>query len=305
MRSFARISPYGKNMPHIFEQTKYTKIIYWLLGGMAFTCVMLVAAIFAPQDTASTELYFLDIGQGDSQLIQLPGGTQILIDGGPSGARLLDNLAKVMPPQDRYIDLLIMTHPEADHFTGFIELLKKYQVGVFMGNLRKRSTAPYAELHRQLEEHQIPYIQILEGDTVAAGDARLHILGPSRKNLISKELNDSSVVVLLEAPQFKVLYTGDIGVNIENELVARYGKELNVDVLKVGHHGSRFSSGVNFLKATSPAAAVIEVGKNTYGHPTKQAIDRLAAGGAKVLRTDKEGIIKITGGESLKMFGLR
>ena len=280
-------------MPQVFEQTKYTKIIYWLLGGMGFTCVMLVAAIFAQQTTDSAELYFLDVGQGDSQFIQFPGGVQILIDGGPSGAGLLDNLAKVMPPQDRYIDLLIMTHPEADHFTGFIELLEKYQVGVFMGTLRKRSTAPYVGLHHQIEAHQVPYIQVLEGDMVEVGDEKLHILGPSRKNLVNKELNHSSIVALLETPQFKALYTGDIGINIESELVARYGENLNVDVLKVGHHGSRFSSGTSFLRATSPVVAVIGVGKNTYGHPTKQAMDRLTSSGAKVLRTDRDGVIKI------------
>ncbi len=281
-------------MPQLFKQTKQTFLVYWLLGGLGFTCVMLAVAVFARQPITSPELYFLNIGQGDSEFIQLPTGAQILIDGGPDGARLLDNLAKVMLPQDRYIDLLIMTHPQADHMAGFIDLLKKYQVGAFIGNLRKGPIAAYDELHHQLAANHVPYIQLVAGDEIKIGDTLLHLLSPTRQNIASKELNDTCEVVLLETPHLKALYTGDIGANIETEMVARYGKLLDVDVLKVGHHGSRFSSSESFLRATSPALAVIEVGKNTYGHPTKQAIGRLTASGAKVLRTDEQGIIKIT-----------
>lgn len=263
------------------------------LSALLFITIVLGSVAFARRVGAGPELYFLNVGQGDSEFIQLAGGAQILIDGGPDGRRLLENLAKVISPQDRYIDLLIMTHPQADHMVGFIEVLKKYEVGAFIGNLRKAPIAAYGELHKQLELHKAPYIQLVLGDEIKIGDTALHILSPSRQNIVNKELNDTSVVVLLDSPQIKALYTGDIGMNIEDELVRRYGKALDVDVLKVAHHGSRFSSGLPFLRATTPAIAVIEVGKNTYGHPTKQAIGNLIKVGARVLRTDEKGIIKI------------
>jgi competence protein ComEC len=253
------------------------------------------AAFASGAVTAQPALYFLNIGQGDSELIELPGGVHILIDGGPSGRALLENLGKVLPPQLRYIDLLIMTHPQLDHFGGFIDLLKQYHVGAFIGNERKGPIAAYDELRAALVSSSIPYLQLMAGDAIVVGDSKLHIIGPKRSTITSEELNDTCEVVFLETPTITGLYTGDIGENIERELVAEYGKGLHADILKVGHHGSRFSSSDQFLKAINPAVAVIEVGKNTYGHPTKQAIDRLLDAGARVLRTDQEGIIKIVG----------
>lgn len=269
------------------------QLALFLTAGLALVAIGATAAAVRAHPTPQIALYFLNVGQGDSELIQLASGAKILIDGGPDGKKLLDNLAAVLPPQDRYIDLLIMTHPQLDHMNGFIDVLKSYQVGAFIGNLRKGSIAAYDELHHQIEQHNIPYIQLMAGDKIKIGDTALHILSPTRGDILSKELNDTSEVLLLDSPQITALYTGDIGSNVEQELATRYGKKLNVDVLKVGHHGSRFSSGTAFLRATTPAVAVIEVGKNTYGHPTQQALARLAASGAKILRTDKNGIVKV------------
>lgn len=253
---------------------------------------------------ASPRLSFLNIGQGDSSLIELPGGIQILIDGGPDGKRLLENLEQILPPQDRRIDLLIMTHPQLDHFAGFIDVLKKYEVGAFLSSGRKVEIPAYKELISQLKKRDVPYIQVVEGDSIGVGQTKLRIVGPSPSELVSGELNDSSVVVLLESPEVKALYTGDIGFAVEKRLVEDYN--IDVDVLKVGHHGSRFSSSEQFLAETTPELSAIIVGKNTYGHPTASALERLEKYSQKITRSDKDGIIQVIGGaNALQVFNFK
>lgn len=265
--------------------------------------------VFSQGAPRHPELYFLDIGQGDSQLVILPveggqsGVVKVLIDGGPTAA-VLDNVSKILSPLDRRIDVLMMTHPQLDHFGGFIDVLKTYQVGVFVGSGRKADIEAYRELHDVLVERGVPYVQLGEGDALRIGDSRFDILSPSSQESLSGELNDSSVVALLTTPDFKALYTGDIGEFTEARLVRDY--DLNVDVLKVPHHGSRFSSSEAFLKEVSPAISVIEVGKNTYGHPTKAVLDRLLKYGSQIFRTDTQGIIKVVfENETLQVSGER
>lgn len=236
------------------------------------------------------ELYFFDVGQGDGQLVLLSGGEKVLIDGGPTGA-VLDGLGRVLSPLDRRIDVVMMTHPQLDHFAGLIEVLNLYDVGVFVGSGRVADVEAYRELREALMKNEVPYVQMKEGDAIMIGDARLDILGPSDEEVLSGELNDSSLVALLTVPEFKALYTGDIGFMVEERLVRDY--DIDVDVLKVGHHGSRFSSGEVFLKEITPAISVIGVGKNTYGHPTKTVLDNLLRYGSRIFRTDTDGLIKI------------
>ncbi len=290
----------------IFDQKKSSTITLALIVALIADITLCIWA-FSSHSVASSDapkLYFLNIGQGDSSLIELPGGAHVLIDGGPDGKKLLANLETVLPAGERYIDLLIMTHPQLDHMGGFIDVLKRYQVGAFIGNGRKAPIAAYPELISQLKNNNVPYIQLVEGDSISAGDTRLKILGPSPNNLVSGELNDTGEIVLLDDPDIRALFTADIGFNVENEIIKKYN--IDVDVLKVGHHGSRFSSGENFLKATSPSVAAIEVGKNTYGHPTKDALDRLEKSGAKVTRADQDGIIQvIPTANTLQVFNLK
>lgn len=252
--------------------------------------VFILYAVIADGTAKNTELYFLDIGQGDSQFVVLPGGVQILIDGG-TGPRVLDKLAKVMPPYDRYIDLVILTHPQLDHFGGLIDVLKTYQVGAFIDSGREGTAKAYGDLKTTLEKNGARHVVLKEGDAIKYDGAVFKVLNPSRKNLISKELNDTALVMLFEKDGLRVLYTGDIGFNVEKELLTKYN--LSAQVLKVGHHGSKYSSGKDFLAEVRPTVSIIEVGKNTYGHPTKETLTRLANAGSQVYRTDLDGIIKL------------
>lgn len=249
------------------------------------------------------ELYFLDVGQGDGQLISLPGNVQILIDGGP-GIKTLSEVNKALGPTDRYIDLVILSHPQLDHFGGFIDIFKNYSVGAFIFNGQNGIALAYKDLIKAVEENGAQRVILGEGDKIRYKDYIVEILAPSSSDLASKEANDGGLVVMLKAPNLKVLYTADIDSKLEKKLISKY--ELKADVLKVGHHGSKYSSSKEFLAAVSPKVAVIEVGKNNYGHPTKAALSRLANISSMIFRTDQDKTVKIiSDGENLKIYKSR
>ncbi|MDP1719302.1 MAG: MBL fold metallo-hydrolase [bacterium] len=257
------------------------------------------AVAFGPR-YKDLELDFLKVGQGDSELVILPGNVKILIDGGPD-ATVLNSLAKVLGPLDRRIDIVVNTHPQLDHFGGLIDVLKNYSVGAVIGNGRDGTIPAYFDFKKAVAASGAKDIILAEGDKIRYGEAVFDFLGPSKKNLTSKELNDTILVMLLKYGSLAALYTGDAGQDIEDELIKKY--DLSAQVLKVGHHGSKFSSSPEFLKAVRPLISVIEVGKNTYGHPTKQALGGLANIGSQIYRTDQDGTVKIiSDGKTLKVF---
>lgn len=279
-----------------FKEKKWSLIFIVLVAVNLFVWQAIVSA----QPGTQTELYFLDVGQGDSELILLPGNIKIMIDGGPS-AKVLSGLAAVLSPQDRYIDLLIISHPELDHFGGFIDVLKTYKVGAIIDNGRRGTAKAYEALEEAIQESGAPRITLKEGDNIKYQNKIFKILSPTPEGLKSNKLNDTTLVIMLEDGPMRVLYTGDIGVSEESRLIKRYN--LAADVLKVGHHGSKYSSGYGFLRSVDPKIAVIEVGKNSYGHPTKETLQRLANIGSFILRTDNMGNIKISfDGEKLNVY---
>lgn len=238
-------------------------------------------------------LYFLNVGQGDSELVELPGEVQVLIDGGPDKT-LLFELAEVLPSSDRYLDLVVMTHPQTDHFAGFSDLLDRYQVGAFILNGRNGETEAWDNFRKKLKEKEIPVILVEAGDKILYKESLLTVLSPDSALLGDKELNESSIILKLESEGIKALYTGDAGFRTENQILMSDVNILDVDVLKVGHHGSKFSSGANFLNATTPLISIIEVGKsNRYGHPADAALNRLKAAGSAIYRTDKNGTVHL------------
>ncbi|MDP3947838.1 MAG: MBL fold metallo-hydrolase, partial [bacterium] len=252
---------------------------------------------------------FLDVGQGDASLITLPSGphtktfgvgagwhtVQILIDGGPSTA-ILPALEAVMPKGDRSIDLVLLTHPQLDHFGGLIDVMKRYRVGAFIWNGRAGTIGEWNDLIRAVEEAGVPAVVLGKGGAIRFGSRALAVLHPDRSGLVSGELNDSSLVVRLEADGIRALFTGDIGANIERRLSP---DELVADILKVPHHGSKYSSSKEFLERVKPKAAFVEVGKNNYGHPTEEALTRLAEAGSRIFRTDRDGtvVLRWSGGK--------
>ncbi len=232
---------------------------------------------------SQTAFYFFDVGQGDSELLQL-GNVQILIDGGPPHNKALSGLEKALAPGDRYIDLALITHPHLDHFGGMIDILKRYRVGKFIDGGGK-GTAP------ALRDLPPTDLTLGEGDTIRYQNYTLKILAPDVAERKDTDPNKTSLVALLETTNLKILYMGDAHADNEERLRKKY--KLKADVLKVGHHGSRFSSSEKFLREVKPKIAIIEVGKNSYGHPSSAALHHLEQTGALIYETIKNGMIKI------------
>lgn len=244
---------------------------------------------------SNLKMAFFDVGQGDSAFVEAPEGYQILIDGGPDSA-VLEKLAKIMPFWDRTIDLIVLTHPEADHLTGLLEVLERYEVKNILWTGVVRDTAEYREW-RELILKEGAEIRIAKaGQSISLGDrAKIKVLHPF-ENWEGKEARDSnytSLVLRLDFGDNSFLFTGDAYSFQEKEMILR-GVALDSDVLKVGHHGSKTSSSEEFLEKVSPQFAVVSAGKgNSYGHPHSEVLERLEKYGIKISRTDLEGDIKI------------
>ncbi|MST04077.1 MAG: hypothetical protein EXS49_00705 [Candidatus Pacebacteria bacterium] len=242
------------------------------------------------------KLYFLNVGQGDSELIEFSNGifsnpVHILIDAGVANGEALKNLDKIISPFSKKIDIALMTHAQLDHFGGFMDIFQKYKVGYFIWNGKPNTTKSYESLVNIIDAQKINKIKLAEGDSISYGDYKLKILSPDVSSLASKELNDGCLVTKLESKELTALFTCDIGSNIEDILVKKYN--LASDILKVPHHGSRFSSSANFLSAVSPKVSIIEVGKNTYGHPTPDTLKRLSNSASLIFTTKDNGTMLI------------
>lgn len=275
---------------------------FFILAALALANALLFSALgVAVSETNAVTVHFLAVGQGDAAFVELPGGIQILIDGGPPNGRLLQELSEVMPPTDRTIDLVLMTHPELDHYGGFIELLTRYRVGAFLETGVKKDVDAYAALHATLAEQKVRRVTLRAGDRIRFRDHVFTVLSPDEHTVLSKEPNDTSLVLAFKTNGARFLFTGDISAGVERLLVGAITEPF--DVLKVSHHGSKFSSAAEFLSAVRPALAAIGVGKNSYGHPTKEALGRLEAAGARMYRTDRDGTISMRVGDgALRVF---
>lgn len=241
------------------------------------------------------EVDFLDMGQGDAILIKTPGGQNILIDGGPDKT-VAKRLGENLPWWDKQIDLMVLTHPHDDHVTGLTEVLKRYQVKRILYTGVTHTAPNYLAWLKTVQDKKAPLTIIDKEQTIDLGkNVKLEILYPD-ESLLGKtfdDLNQSSIVAQLIYGQNKFLLTGDAGLAVEKILLAN-GADLSADVLKVGHHGSEYSTSQEFLDKVKPRIAVIEVGKdNSFGHPNLRIIKRLERVGAGIFRTDEKGTVKI------------
>lgn len=234
-----------------------------------------------------------DVGQGDAILIQ-KNTTQILIDGGPNNS-VLDCLGKHMPFWDRHIELVILTHPEADHYSGLIEVFKKYKVTYFGQNNTNSSSQGYEVLGKVVGGTAIKDLRLTTGSELRLGMIYLDILHPLGKSELPNSkfetmgANDNGVVVLLKYAQFKALFTADVENEVSDKL-ATLSEVEGLNYLKVNHHGSKNGLSEKLLQAVMPKTAVISVGgKNSYGHPHEQIIKMLNDKKINIRRTDIEG----------------
>lgn len=263
-----------------------------LLIGCALFNVIWIAGFISTKSGVGA-VYFLNVGQGDSELVVFPSGVKLLIDGGPPNGKVEQELSRVIGSFDRYVDLVMLSHPQTDHFGGFVRLFKDYRVGAFLTNGDISEDSAYVSLINNLEKQDSKDIIVSAGDVIRQGDVSFRILSPTiinNKNIKKEDPNDRAIIGKLSMGEGSVLFMSDIGKNIENALTSLWGQ---TDVLKVGHHGSKNSSSESFISLIQPKVAVIEVGKNSYGHPSPDVIQRILNEGASIFRTDIDGTIKI------------
>lgn len=253
----------------------------------------------------------LDVGQGDAIYIKTPSGNDILIDGGPDEA-VLSSLAEAMPLFDREIDVVIASHSDSDHIGGLIPVFDRYEVKQFMYSGAEKDSGMRRELDLRIEQEKISdetMVQIVDtGDSVVLDGTYgvyAEVLSPQAVSSSTEDSNNMSVVLLLHYNQTDFLFTGDISDVVEKDLVATYGDKLQAEVLKVGHHGSKSSSDTEFLKIVAPHFALISVGEvNSYGHPSKEAIERLEALGTSTqihITKDEGTITLVSDGHSVEL----
>jgi|SRR3989344_2340532 len=239
---------------------------------------------------------FFDVGQGDAIFIETPQGHQILIDGGPVRQLAAEKVGKALPFWDKSLDLVVLTHPDADHITGLVGALERYAIGNVLWTGVEADTNIFALWKAALEAEGARIALARVGQKVVWSEdstsAFMEILYPDAFSIAGeKATNDTGIVSKLVFGSHSFLFTGDITKAVEQKLVSQ-GINLRADILKVPHHGSKYSSSEAFLAAVSPVVAVIQVGaKNSYGHPTQEVLSRL--GNIPVLRTDEKSDIVI------------
>ena len=238
-------------------------------------------------------MHFLDVGQGDSILVKY-GNRTMLVDGGPIEAG---------PAVSSYlkshgvntIDVLVSTHPHADHIGGLLTVLREFPVKVVYDNGIAHTTQTYEEYLTLIDQKNIRYVVPQRGDIIDLGTGlTVQVLSPPPGGIAGGDLNENSIVLKITFGATSFLLASDTGFSAEDIMLSP-GFDLKSDVLKVGHHGSKYSSGTAFLKAIDPKYAVIEVGAgNPYGHPAPATVARLEEIGSKVYRTDRDGNIVMT-----------
>lgn len=269
------------------SQIKKIIIYFYLL--MAVILSLLGYILFFEISQNDLEFIVFDIGQGDAILIRTPDHKNILIDGGPDNS-VVYKLGQYLLFHDRHIDLMILTHPHADHMVGLTEVLKRYQVKkIFISGAEYKSSDYSAWL--DLVKTQKITLEVVDYQVKILLDNNiwLDILYPNA-SLFGQELkniNNASIVAKLIYQDFSVMLTGDF----ENEeSLVNQGLDLSADILKVGHHGSNNANDLEFLKAVNPSLAVISSGKdNKFNHPHEETVQNLLNLEAQIFRTDQQG----------------
>jgi competence protein ComEC len=243
---------------------------------------------------------FLNVGQGDSIFIQAPNGKQILIDAGADSKAILE-LGKILPFYDKSIDILIETHSDADHVGGVPDLLNRFHIKKFIFNGKADTDGLNSEIKKILDKQKIDQITVSAGDRIILDEEKniyIDILWP-QSGITLEDNNDYSVITRLVWNNAEFLLTGDAPQEIENKISDTFN--VSSDVLKAGHHGSKYSSSQYFIEKVNPQYAIISAGKdNKFGHPHQEVLDTISKTNAKILQTIEMGTILFeTDGEKI------
>ena len=269
----------------------------FILGIMALLVIFLIAEIVKSPDKDSTQIYFFNVGQGDAELIQ-KGNYQILIDGGPDD-KILSELSGVMPITDRTIEVLILTHPHADHLTGLNQVLERYNVEKIYFNGVSHTSSTYLEFLQKIKDKSISSEVPAIGEKISPFEnSQLQFLWPGEKykEKTIENLNNSSEVVKFCYFSECAVFLSDQETDEQKLMFAELEKQ-NINyiakILKIAHHGSTNGTDQTTLEKIKPQYAIIEVGAdNQFGHPHAATLDLLSKFNIKTYRTDRDGTVE-------------
>jgi competence protein ComEC len=269
-------------------------------AGIAAAGVLLIALTAASLPDGRLHLVALDIGQGDAILVITPSGATMLIDGGPDPDLLLRRLGERLPWWHRRIDIVMLTHPHEDHVAGLVAALERYEVGLILDTGRDYANPTYPRFLRLARSEPGGRLVTARTGQLLRLDPQttVSLLYPTPDDVTAPlpegDINNASVVALLRFGGFTALLTGDAHIPVEATLADR-GLLTRIDVLKVGHHGSRSSTGPDLLATTRPSVAIISCGiGNAFGHPHQETLDHLrAVPGLRLHRTDLESSVEV------------
>lgn len=269
---------------------------------LLFLWLLAAGSLFFLREEKGLRITSLYVGQGDAQLITLPGGHSYMVDGGGGSDKVGE---KVILPYLKCrgisrLEYILVSHPDSDHISGLQAVLEAPEIKV-KGLLLPavfRDSEKARELLETAREAQVPVGFLRAGDLLLDGEASLQVLYPGSSTQVDD--NESSLVLRLDWQGFSMLFPGDLGEAGEAMILKAYGEAMEpVTVLKAGHHGSRFSSSEAFLGRLQPALTLISCGRNNrHGHPSPEALERLAAAGSRILRTDEAGAVELYIGEA-------
>ena len=284
-------------------------------GILAWTAVTVYS-------TNTVRIIACDVGQGDGILVQYKT-QQILIDGGKPNGKIVPCLSRYMPFWDRTIEVVLLTHPQLDHFGGLIDVFQTYTVQMLLANSLDSDSQEYRVFKSLVAKSDTRVVNPVRGEKIRMGLITLDILNPTREFLAQKttttsqvpqedglgystsnaDPNDFSLVAMIRFGEFDALFTGDIGLNISDQIaqIIQLNEHDPIEYLKVPHHGSKNGLSSGLLEVLDAQVAVISSDKkNSYGHPHQEILKLLRDQGVRILRTDEDGdsIVETNGRET-------
>jgi len=283
------------------------KIGYFICG--CITGLVLLFNFLMSLPDGKLHIFFCSVGQGDAVYIRFPDGRDMLIDGGPNDA-VLSCLGHHMPFWDRSIDIVALTHPENDHLQGLLTVVERYHIGLLVRSDVHNDSEGFTRLLKLLKDRAIRERFVAAGEQIDVGGLRMVVMWPSLDQIASMKprmvsddssvlgvstgnLNDGSLVLWMRYGVFDAWFSGDADTHVESKYRGSRLADSTVEVLKVPHHGSKSGISLEYLDWLKPQLAIISVGRNMYGHPSKEVLSLLADKSIRLLRTDMHGDIEI------------
>ncbi|MTI88479.1 MAG: DNA internalization-related competence protein ComEC/Rec2 [Balneolaceae bacterium] len=277
-----------------------------LIGALTVVCTMQFISLVKSFQPAKLTITFFDVGQGDSALLKTPSGKHVLIDAGVWSPTYNSGKSVIIPHLRESgisnLDAVVLSHPHSDHIGGILDLISEVSIDTIYNSGHAYDSNLYHTYINLAEGKNIPVKAVQSGDLLPIDPAMLFlVLGPDGTTY-NEDPNQHSVVLNIIYGKTEILFAGDAGEAQEQRLVKNYGHLLNADLLKVGHHGSKTSSGHPFLSRVTPRLSVISLAeRNRFGHPHRQSISNLKQSGTKLLFTSRErGIILTSDGSTIE-----